>query len=147
MSNSKLKQIKDVMRNHDVRDPRGAVLAIADILDGESLAPKEPKPSLSIKVFELAGGEINVTLKHAEGIDPAVVLAARESIDQFRQQEFGAIICDDEGNIVGFEKFGDHKGITQNNDPDCDCPACRLKNILAEIKDKIEAVRDKPSTN
>jgi hypothetical protein len=147
MSNSKLEQIKDVMRNHDVRDPRGAVLAIASILDAKSLAPKEPKPSLSIKVFELDGDEIRVTLKRAEGIDPAVVLAARESIDQFRQQEFGAIICDDEGNIVGFEKFGDYKGITQKNDPECNCPTCRMKNVLEQIRGKIEAARDKPSTN
>jgi len=146
MSNSKLKQIKDIVRNFDVRDPRGAMVAIDKILKEKSLAPKQPKPSLSIKVFELAGGEINVSLKGVVGIDPAVVLAARESIDQFGQQEFGDVIRDDEGNIVGFEKFGDHKGITQNHDPYCDCPACRLKNTLAEIKVKIEAVRGQNGT-
>lgn len=134
MSNSKLKQIKNVVRNFDVRDPRGAMEAIEHILKAESLVPKEPKPVLTIKVFD-NGTQIDVNLKHIDAIDPAIVLAAKEAINQFGQSRFGNVIHDtDSGEIVGFEKFGEHKGIKRISDPDCDCPACRLKDVLRAVR-------------
>ena len=130
MSNSKLKQIKDVVRNFDVRDPRAAIVAIADIINAKSLAAKQPKPVLTIKVFE-QGDEIDVALKHVANIDPSIVLAAKEVIDQFGQNKFGKLIRDaDSGELVGFEKFGEHNGIRQISGPECDCPACHLKDVL-----------------
>ena len=130
MSNSKLKQIKDVVRNFDVRDPNGAMIAIEHILKAKSLAAKQPKPVLTIKVFE-QGDEIDVALKHVANIDPSIVLAAKEVIDQFGQNKFGKVIRDaDSGELVGFEKFGEHNGIRQISGPECDCPACHLKDVL-----------------
>ena len=146
MSNSKLKQIKDVVRNFDVRDPRAAIVAIADIINAKSLAAKQPKPVLTIKVFE-QGDEIDVALKHVANIDPSIVLAAKEVIDQFGQNKFGKVIRDaDSGELVGFEKFGEHNGIRHISDPECDCPACRLKAVLKEIGAKIEAKRAEGDT-
>ena len=113
MSKRKYAQILDVFNNHPVTDPRGAMIAIEAIIKSKSLAPKAPKPALVIKVFE-DWDTLEVSLKHVEGVDPSVVLAAKQAICDFGQNTFGnAIKNADTGELLGFEKFGDHKGITQ----------------------------------
>ena len=59
MSNSRIKQIKQVLANHDVRDPHSTLASIELILAKKS--EKKAKPVLTVKVFEqIKGNEVTL---------------------------------------------------------------------------------------
>lgn len=58
-----LKEIKRIVKEHDVRDPRGALSAIEDVLENEGLrnaVDNEPgqRAIVEVRVSELANGNI-----------------------------------------------------------------------------------------
>ena len=55
MSISRIKQIKRILKDHDVRDPRGALQAIEQVVKQKSTDPR--KPVAVIKVFDQPEGK------------------------------------------------------------------------------------------
>ena len=78
MAISKLKQIKQIVKTHPVTDPRGALLAIADVFCQKNPTKKQ-KPVFSIDVFD-HGDIIEVHLDGVDDVSPCHVRAVRESI-------------------------------------------------------------------
>ena len=97
MSSSKLKQIKQIVRDHDVRDPNGAMLAIEKVLDAKSPTKKQ-KPVFKVEVFD-QGEVIKVDVSGLRTAKPKHVKCAVKAIKQF---------------IAEKQK-------------DCDCPACQAE--------------------
>lgn len=55
MSISRIKQIKRILKEHDVRDPRGALQAIEQVVAQKNIDPR--KPVAVIKVFDQPEGK------------------------------------------------------------------------------------------
>ena len=55
MSISRIKQIKRILKDHDARDPRGALLAIEQVVAQKNTNPR--KPVAVIKVFDQPEGK------------------------------------------------------------------------------------------
>ena len=98
MSSSKLKQIKQIVRDHDVRDPNGAMLAIEKVIKGSIFEPKKEKPVFKVEVFD-QGEVIKVDVSGLRTAKPKHVKCAVKAIKQF---------------IAEKQK-------------DCDCPACQAE--------------------
>ena len=64
MSISRIKQIKRVLTNSDVRDPRAALIAIeAIVVAKEAGTTKKLKPCLVGNVYDHGNGDLSVTLE------------------------------------------------------------------------------------
>ena len=105
MSSSKLKQIKQIVRDHDVRDPNGAMLAIEKVIKGSIFEPKKEKPVFSIRVFN-QGPVIKVSLDGIKKVKPVHVIAAQNAIKDFVAEK-----------------------IAEGKD-DCDCPKCVARRAV-----------------
>lgn len=46
------KEVKRIIADQDVRDPRATLLAIEKLLDAKITGPKKPKPFFSVSVFD-----------------------------------------------------------------------------------------------
>ena len=81
MAISKLKQIKRIVKDHPVTDPRGAMLAIE-----MTLAQKNPerkvRPNLRVDVFETNDG-FDVKIMGCDDRRPCHVKAAQQAIKDF----------------------------------------------------------------
>jgi len=81
MAISKLKQIKQIVKDHPVTDPRGALLAIE-----MTLAQKNPerkvRPNFRVDVYETDTG-FEVKLFGTEDVTPCQVRAAQQAIKDF----------------------------------------------------------------
>ena len=68
MSISRIKQIKRILKDHDARDPRGALLAIEQVVAQKNTNPR--KPVAVIKVFDQPEGKgqlkSQVEIKYSE---------------------------------------------------------------------------------
>ena len=97
MSISRINQIKRIVKDHPVTDPRGALLAIEQVL-----AQKEPKDGrvISIKVFDVPGSKsalkCGVEIKFSRSrVEPRHLNAALAGITEFGDNLFGSSECDD----------------------------------------------------
>lgn len=97
-SKLKLKEIKAIVRDFDVRDPRGAMFAIEQVLDAEISGTKKQKPVFKVEVFD-QGEVIKVDVSGLRTAKPKHVKCAVKAIKQF---------------IAEKQK-------------DCDCPACQAE--------------------
>lgn len=101
MSISRIKQIKRILKDHDARDPRGAILAIIDVIEQPKAKPKAkinpdltPKPVATIRVFDNPKG--NKALKsvvaidyNGEQIEPRHLAAAFTATRELGDELFG----------------------------------------------------------
>ena len=85
MAISKLKQIKRIVKDHPVTDPRGAMLAIE-----MTLAQKNPerkvRPNFRVDVYETDTG-FDVKIKGCDGLRPCHAKAAQQAIKDFIAQK------------------------------------------------------------
>ena len=97
MSNSRLKQIKKIVKKHDVRDPRGALAAIEQVL----AQPKEPKdkgptPILQLSLVRTNSAVLGCVIKtDPEQLQPKHVTVAIESLIEFGTEKYGQSECND----------------------------------------------------
>lgn len=81
------KEVKAIIEGHDVRDPRGALLAIERLLDAKITGQKKPKRFLRIDVVEgdLPGRRTcNILYNEADMLTTGLALhVARDSIKDF----------------------------------------------------------------
>ena len=132
MAISKLKQIKDVVRNFDVRDPTGAMIAIEGILKSKVQRTGRNgfvgKRVLKIEVFDnQERGEMQVDVKGLKTVEPHHILGVKQVIKDIllrKQAEERA-----ESGEVGVEGSA--------GDDDCDCPACNLRRALDKVIQKV----------
>lgn len=80
MSSSKLKEIKAIVRDFDVRDPRGALFAIEQVLKAEVTGKQKPK--FRVSVFD-DGPFIRVDVDDLKTAKPRHVKCAVKAITQF----------------------------------------------------------------
>ena len=97
MSISKLKQIKRIVKNHDVRDPHGAIAAIEEVL----AQPKKPKDKGQTPILQLTLTRTNsailgcVIKTDHEQLQPKHVTVAIESLIEFGNEKYGQSECND----------------------------------------------------
>lgn len=93
----KLKQIAAILANHDVRDPRGALLAIEKVVaQPKAKKPKAPKPLLQLALVKTGPKTGTVTVKFdRDNLKPSHVVKVIESLEQFGSDTFGDEQCDD----------------------------------------------------
>jgi len=102
MSKLKLQQIKDVLRDHDVRDPRGALLAIIAILATKSEV-KKGKPVFTLKVFEYSDRAIRIDSKGLQNLQPNHVVAIQHAmIDNVKKRQAASGV-EPTGKVEGAE--------------------------------------------
>lgn len=122
MSISSIKQIKRILKEHDVRDPRGALQAIEQVV----AQPKAEKPAtvLTLSLIRTGSKTMECIIKtDPEQLLPRHVVAAQDILQQFGEEKFGG----------------------ECNDPECPVhgenakPAEALSTHLKELFDKFEA--------
>ena len=92
MSISRIKQIKRILKEHDVRDPRGALQAIADVIAQPK--PDPIKPLLQLQLVRTGEKQATSEVKcDRENLKPTHLGFAIESLNDFGNDLFGA--CDD----------------------------------------------------
>ena len=118
MSISRIKQIKRILKDQDVRDPRITLGAIERVL----AQPKAdtPKPILTLTLTRTDKRTLAVVIKsNSEVLEAKHVVAAMESLDEFGQENFGQ--CDD---------------------PDCPVHGAEAKRTTAEpLKEALNKIR------
>jgi len=104
MSISRIKQIKRILTNSDVRDPRAALIAIEAIVVAKEAEPaKKLKPVFSIHVYDHGNGDISVALeaKNEDKVKPshgyAAIKALHSYADKRAQAEIKEKISPQEG--------------------------------------------------
>lgn len=101
MSVSRIKQIKNIIHNTDVRDPRAALIAIEKVL--QEPKPKKPKKEsvapaiLQLTLVKLADSTTGCAVSFdPDQLKPAHVITALTALDEFGQDKFGTSTqCDD----------------------------------------------------
>lgn len=81
MAISKLKQIKRIIKDHPVTDPRGAMLAIETVVEQEN-PERKVRPNFRVDVFETDDG-FDVKIKGCDDLRPCHVKAAQQAIKDF----------------------------------------------------------------
>lgn len=97
-SKLKLKEIKAIVRDFDVRDPKGAMIAIEGVINAEISGTKKQKPVFKVEVFD-QGEVIKVDVGGRRTAKPKHVKCAVKAIKQFIAEK----------------------------QMDCDCPACQAE--------------------
>ena len=97
MSNSRLKQIKKIVKEHDVRDPRGALAAIEQVLaQPKEAKDKGPTPILKLSLVRTNSAVLGCVIKtDPEQLQPKHVTVAIESLIEFGNEKYGSSGCDD----------------------------------------------------
>jgi len=86
----KLKEIRRILTEHDVRDPRGALVAIEVALNSKNPNPeKKVKPLITATLTQTGNGEGKVEVVTAEGFEPKHLIALIESLNHFGNEKFG----------------------------------------------------------
>lgn len=80
MSSSKLKEIKAIVRDFDVRDPRDALFAIEQVLKAKVTGKQ--KPVFKVEVFD-QGEVLKVDVSGRRTVKPKHTLCAIKAIKQF----------------------------------------------------------------
>lgn len=97
MSISRIKQIKQIVKDHPVTDPRGALAAIEQVL----AQPKEPKdkgptPILQLSLVRTNSAVLGCVIKtDPEQLQPKHVTVAIESLIEFGNEKYGQSECND----------------------------------------------------
>src|SRR5574343_306657 len=96
MSIYRIKKIKRIVKDHDVRDPRGALEAIENVLkQAKEPKAKLPDPVLTLTLTRTGKSTLACIIKSDhEVLKPQHILAAMESLDEFGSEKFGKD-CDD----------------------------------------------------
>ena len=86
----KLKEIRRILTEHDVRGPRGALVAIEVALNSKNPNPeKKVKPLITATLTQTGNGEGEVEVITAEGFTPKHLIALIESLNHFGNEKFG----------------------------------------------------------
>lgn len=96
MSISRIKQIKRIIAEHDVRDPRGALFAIEEVLKQKKpAADKQPPKPLFNMTLDRVGNKTTCTIQFdREKLKPGHVVKAIDLLQEFGSDVFGGE-CDD----------------------------------------------------
>lgn len=102
MSISRIKQIKRILKEHDVRDPRGALNAIEQVVKQPKSIPlteadkPAAEPLLQLALVRTGPKTVTVTVKFdRDNLAPRHVVKVIESLEQFGSDTFGGEQCDD----------------------------------------------------
>ena len=97
MSISRIKQIKRILKDHDVRDPRGALQAIEQVVaQPKAKKPKAPKPLLQLALVKTGPKTVSVAVQFdKDNLKPRHVVTTIESLEEFGADIFGSEQCDD----------------------------------------------------
>ena len=86
----KLKEIRRILTEHDVRDPRGALGAIEVALNSKNPNPeKKVKPLITATLTENSDRTGEVKVVTAEGFTLKHLIALIESLNHFGNEKFG----------------------------------------------------------
>ncbi len=86
----KLKEIRRILTEHDVRDPRGALAAVEQTLNSKNPNPeKKVKPLITATLTEHSGAAGEVKVVTGEGFEPKHLIALIESLNHFGNEKFG----------------------------------------------------------
>ena len=86
----KLKEIRSILTEHDVRDPRGALVAVEVALNSKNPNPeKKVKPLITATLTQTGNGEGEVKVITGEGFEPKHLIALIESLNRFGNEKFG----------------------------------------------------------
>ena len=96
MAISRIKQIKRILKDWDVRDPRGALDAIKEVTDQPKPAAEKPaEPLLQLVLTKTGPNSAAVTVKYdRKNLNPIHVIKVIESLNDFGNDVFGGE-CDD----------------------------------------------------
>lgn len=75
------KEVKRIIADQDVRDPRATLLAIEKLLDAKITGPKKPKPYFSVSVF--ADGHCIIAANKDDAINLKGCYATHDALKQF----------------------------------------------------------------
>lgn len=102
MSISRIKQIKRILKEHDVRDPRGALNAIEQVVKQPKSIPlteadkPAAEPLLQLALVRTSPKTVAVTVKFdRDKLTPYHVVKVIESLEQFGSATFDGEQCDD----------------------------------------------------
>ncbi len=88
----KLDEIRHILKEHDVRDPRGALVAISNVLIADIIKDKAAKPLITAQLFanvDGKGGEVHVTINKARPIEPKHLVTLIDALGEFGNEKFG----------------------------------------------------------
>jgi hypothetical protein len=88
MSNSRIKQIKRIIANADVRDPRATLIAIEDVLSQEK--PKKPVPALMFIAERINESRMGVTIKSDKSLTEPEMCGLIDTMRKHREVVFGS---------------------------------------------------------
>lgn len=89
MSISRIKQIKRILANGDVRDPRAALVAIEAIVSQEK--PKKPVPALVFIAERINESGMGVTIKTHKSLTEPEMLGLIETMRKHHEVVFGPV--------------------------------------------------------
>ena len=97
MSISRIKQIKRILKEHDVRDPRGALQAIEQVVKQPKAEKSEAtKPLLQLALVRTGPKNVSVAVQFDKNnLAPRHVVKVIESLEQFGSDIFGGEECND----------------------------------------------------
>ena len=116
MSISRIKQIKRILKEHDVRDPRGALKAIEQVVAQPKAAAEKPtKPLLQLVLTGAGDKMLNLAVKFdPNNLKPDHVVRVINLLQEFSNDTFGGECNDPNCPVHGtgatdlgelFEKF------------------------------------------
>ena len=95
MAISRIKQIKRILKDWDVRDPRGALDAIKEVTDQPKPAAEKPtKPLLEMTLTRFGNKVVCAVKFDPNNLKPIHVVKTIESLKDFGNDVFGGE-CDD----------------------------------------------------
>lgn len=95
MTISRIKQIKRILKEYDVRDPRGALQAIATVVEQKKPEADKPAKPLFNMTLDRKGNKTVCTIQFdREKLKPGHVVKAIDLLNEFGSDVFGGE-CDD----------------------------------------------------
>jgi hypothetical protein len=95
MTISRIKQIKRIIAEHDVRDPRGALFAIEEVLKQKKpKAEAQAKPLFNMTLDRVGNKTVCTIQFDREKLKPGHVVKAIDLLNEFGSDVFGGE-CDD----------------------------------------------------
>jgi hypothetical protein len=112
MTISRIKQIKRILAEHDVRDPRGALQAIATVVEQKKPAAEKPPKPLFNMTLDRVGNKTTCTIQFdREKLEPGHVVKGIDLLNKFGSDVFGGE-CDDpdcpvhgENKVTGLDEL------------------------------------------
>ena len=107
MTIPRIKQIKRILKDHDVRDPRGALQAIEEVLKQKKPAAEKPTKPLINMTLDRVGNKTTCTIEFdREKLKPGNVVKAIDLLQQFGSDVFGGEWDDPDRPVHGENKVG-----------------------------------------